>query len=104
MRKINYPYAHYAKQKTLKDKTVLADQYQIINLIDHGAFASVFKANDLFNNRIVAVKVIDLQSQYEKKKNDPKLTKLIQLSTNEPLNLMKINSDYVAKFYDGFQN
>ena len=64
MRKIAFPYSDYEKKKTLPKSSKIANQYEVVKRIGYGSFGSVFEANDLINGRKVALKVVNLKSQY----------------------------------------
>jgi serine/threonine protein kinase len=71
---------------------VIADRYEILNVLGAGGIGTVYKALDLQNRNHVAVKMIDMPSAIV---NDPKSRLLVEVSS-----LAKLNHPSISKLID----
>lgn len=77
-----------------KPTEVIANKYQIVKFIGKGATADVYLANDLSQEREVALKI---------SKNDAKVTNNDKRFMQEAELLIKLNSENIVKGYEVFE-
>ena len=59
--KIFYPAQNYCNDKINEKWANFKDGYKLLNKINNGAFSEVYRAVHLSDNKIVAIKIIDLE-------------------------------------------
>lgn len=73
-------------------QTILAERYQLLEVVGQGGMATVYKAKDLVLNRIVAIKILDPQRTHEKE--------LIQRFLWEAKATGRLSHENIVNIYD----
>ena len=78
----------------IKDNTLINNKYKIIKKIGKGASAIVYLANDLENNRNVALKIQNIEEEFSNMDKRFKIEARTMLSLSHP---------NIVKTYDYFE-
>ena len=77
------------------------EDFEIIGELGKGGFGNVFKVRSKINNKIYAMKKIDLNKFEKSNKKEDKLK--IRYSKNEATFLQELSNKYITKYYNFFE-
>ena len=95
-------YLAFSSGETEDPKTIGTelDDFEIINILGEGSFGKVFKVISKLNNKVYAMKAINLEELKEGENGD----KAVELALNESKFLTCLIHPHIMKYYTNFEN
>ena len=95
------------RKKSIDKKESIGDNpndFEILNELGKGNFGKVFKVNSKKNNKIYAMKMVDIEELKNLPKPEPgKVSNAYRLALNESKFLRLLSHPNIIKYYNSFQ-